>query len=361
MGKKEAVVVSAGALYALSSFLPLSKATPWWLRVLDFPRLQFLLAGIVGLGFLLRERAISPRIKIPLAAAMTVGLALDAYRVLPYSRLYPREVRNAPRGVVRGSSRGLRVFVANVYQHNRRYDRLLEAIRDTLPDVLLLLEVDDAWFRALSSLEAKFPFGIARPLANEYGMAFFSRFPLRDERIDFLLEDDIPSLFTRVILDDGSTVALYGVHPRPPRPKAGDSAGRDAELVLVGERAARHEEPVIVMGDLNDVAWSHTSRLFRRISGLLDPRVGRGPFTTFPQAVPLMRFPLDYVFHSPHFFLGALIRRGGYGSDHFAVVAELVLDPKAAREQEAPKAQASDAKEAREVVGNGMETAGARQ
>jgi endonuclease/exonuclease/phosphatase (EEP) superfamily protein YafD len=78
--------------------------------------------------------------------------------------------------------------------------------------------------------------------------------------------------------------------------------------------------PVIVAGDLNDVAWSRTTHLFQRTGGLLDPRVGRGFFNTFDTRSRLTRVPLDHVFASRHFLLVELRRLPDIGSDHFPII-----------------------------------------
>ena len=59
-----------------------------------------------------------------------------------------------------------------------------------------------------------------------------------------------------------------------------DSSERDAGLVVVAKSAAKTNTPTIITGNL--MAWSTITPLFRKISGLLDPRVGRSMFNTFP-------------------------------------------------------------------------------
>lgn len=134
-----------------------------------------------------------------------------------------------------------------------------------------------------------------------------------------------------------------------------DSRERDAELVLIAKQVRDHpEQSWIVTGDFNDVAWSHTTRLFTRLSGLNDPRVGRQLLTTYHAEYPLLRYPIDHVFVSDGFTLHQLERIHLPGSDHFAIVANL-QEP--AIEGVTPEARHDDLEEPEELVDEGKEDA----
>jgi endonuclease/exonuclease/phosphatase (EEP) superfamily protein YafD len=168
--------------------------------------------------------------------------------------------------------------------------------------------------------------------------------------VRYLIEDGIPSIVTAVDLPHCPNVQLYCLHPRPPRPeKAQDSTNRDAELVVIGHQVRGNPDPTVVAGDLNDVAWSYTTDLFLRVSGLLDPRRGRGMYNTFNARNPLLRFPLDHVFHSAHFRLVRLQRLPDVGSDHFPILVELSFEESAVHTHNTPEADSDDLAMSREL------------
>jgi hypothetical protein len=121
----------------------------------------------------------------------------------------------------------------------------------------------------------------------------------------------------------------------------------------MGKEIDKHqrEDPTVVCGDLNDVAWSFTTQLFLRLSKLLDPRMGRGMYNSFKADSRIWRFPLDHVFHSDEFKLVDLRVCDNVGSDHFPMLIELSCQPEAARDaQPEPKEKAGDREEAKEIV-----------
>ena len=242
-------------------------------------------------------------------------------------------------------------MTANVLTSNRNTEALIGLVRTHQPDILVTLESDQWWQDRLDVLHATMPHSIKCPLDNLYGMHIYSRLPLTDCEISYLVEDDVPSMHACVELRSGDKVRMHFLHPAPPSPTENEeSVQRDAELIIVARSVARSDMPVIVTGDLNDVAWSATTRLFRKISGLLDPRVGRGMFNTYHAQLPFLRWPLDHLFHSQHFCLQDIKRLPPIGSDHFALYAVLNFDPQTGTQGEGLEAEKEDRQWAQEIT-----------
>jgi endonuclease/exonuclease/phosphatase (EEP) superfamily protein YafD len=333
------------ALLVVATLLPLSRAKAWWVRGLDFPRSQIAaLAGLTLAGQVMAwdEGEVVGWVSAGLCAAV---LIYQAGWIWSFTPLHRREVAKA-RATARGQH--VRMLTANVLMTNHKAQMLVDMVRETQPDLLLTLETNQWWEKHLAALEKELPHTLKAPLENLYGMHLYSRWPLEDPKVQFLVEPDKPSMHTCVVLPDGQRMRLVCLHPAPPSPTENEeSTERDAELILVARSLAEESRPTLVTGDLNDVAWSRTTRLFRKISGMLDPRVGRGLFNTYHASYPFLRWPVDHFFHSRHFTVRRLRRLRSFGSDHFPVMIELALSDGQANEK-APPADHEDRKEARE-------------
>ncbi len=331
---------SATFVVAILTVLPLWRHPHWVVRSMDFPRVQ--LSILIALLLLAQLMLLSwdNTHTVLIIGTTAICLIWQLCWVLPYTPLWPVEVKAAKRCQ---DNQSISILTANVLRTNRNAQALIDLVALHQPDVLVTLESDEWWQIQLDTLQSDMPYSVKCPLDNLYGMHVYSRYPLEDSEIKYLVEEGVPSIHTLLRLNQATGIRIHFMHPAPPSPTENtESAERDAELLIVGKSIVDSVNPVIVTGDLNDVAWSATTRLFRKISGLLDPRVGRGMFNTFHAKVPLFRWPLDHLFHSSHFKLCSIQRLPPIGSDHFALLTVLCYNPTEHYSQQGLVADAAD-------------------
>lgn len=348
------ILYSLGLLAIGLTVVPLLRHSAWWIRVGEFPRLQIAVAAIFSGVFFAPVAYPFSDIELVFLAALAFCAVYQFVRIAPYTPFYRRQVQTSrvplPKKVVR-------ILFCNVFIENKQYDRVIKMVEKMNADIVLLAETDEAWVKAVESpLKKMYPTMIAHPLDNGYGLVLCSRLKLINPELKFIIEPVVPSIHTDCELPSGDVIRLYCMHPRPPIPmETGRSIERDAELLIVGREICESDKPTIIFGDLNDVAWSRTTRLFQKISGLLDPRVGRGMYSTFPVKYPFLHFPLDHLFHTEHFRLVELRRLKSVGSDHFPVYVTLSLETTAPKTQEPPQPDAEDHAEAEETIRESLE------
>lgn len=299
----------------------MTHANAWWIRIFDFPRLQIATLSLISTILLFRYFGLR-RQKATIFSFIVAGVFLyQTGFVIRYTPLYPVEVQKEQNLSEKTS---FTIVQSNILMDNREVERFREMIRTEKRDIVSINEVDEWWVRKLDGFKDRYPHSLEIPLPNTYGMILFSRFRLKNREVNFLVEDDVPSLFATVVLPSGREFDLHCVHPKPPKPGS-STRERDIELLLVGKRVKSAGRPAIVVGDLNDVAWSSTSKRFKDYAGVVDPRQGRSLLNTYSVFLPGLRYPLDHFYFTPDFSFRKIERLEPIGSDHFPVKLSLAF------------------------------------
>lgn len=332
---------------ATLSLLPLIETNAWWIRFLDFPRMQIAAATAVLLVAFLGLRGRPRRIEGVAVIAAVAAIGYQIYKLHPYTGAV------APMAVAQdscGAGQGLVVMVANVKRDNDRTQAFLDLVGGVAPDLLLVMETDVSWDARLSPLDADFPHAvqnIPKP-DSHFGMHLFSKLDLVASEFRFVAGSDTPSVVAQLRLRSGAVVAFIGLHPRPPLGWSQPTTMRDAHLLTAAMMARESGLPTIVAGDFNAVPWERATRRAMRIGGLLDPRVGRGVLPTYSTESRLIAWPLDLVLFQEQLVLQAFDVPPDFGSDHNAVVAHLCHDPAAV--QDPPDLLPDDLSEAQRSI-----------
>ena len=326
-GLRYALAIVSGLAVVLTA-VSVVPSRVWWVQMLGFPRLQTLAVLALGLlGLLLVRWPTHRRAWRLLVVATALALVGQASFLWPYLPIAPQAVPAASAAQARDSTNHLRILVINVLIKNREDARLRQLVQTIRPDVLLALEPDAWWARALRPLQARYPYRVELPRADAYGLILYSRLPLAATQVQDLLQRGVPSLRTRLQLPSGRQIDFFGIHPTPPIPdNYPDGVGlRGRALGKVADLVRTNQLPTIVAGDFNDVSWSGTIHQLTRTGKLRDVSLGRGLYNTFDARSYLARWPLDHFFVSSAWRVLVLKRLPDVGSDHFPLYVELAL------------------------------------
>ncbi len=279
----------------------------WLLDLTSHFRWYCLLAALVWYAITSRRRS-------RLATAwLAVAVGANAWALLPYWLPASHEA---------GKGDPLTIVSLNVRAENADKQRTLTYLRERKADVVVLLEVDDAWSAALRDLESLYPHRVITPEPGHFGIAVLSRVPLDGPKV-VELAGGSPAVIAGLPRGKQGCL-LMAAHPFAPT-SAQFAARRDAQLAAMGDLAAGDTRPVVVAGDLNATPWSHGFRALAGPRRLRDSATGRGVQATWNARLWAPRIPIDHVIVSPE--IGVQSRTVGpdVGSDHLPVEATLVV------------------------------------
>jgi endonuclease/exonuclease/phosphatase (EEP) superfamily protein YafD len=250
------------------------------------------------------------------AAVAAAGAGVEAVG------LWPRSVHQ----VATANGLRLRALLINVLRDSQAYDQVASLLEREQPDVAFLQETTEAWAAALQRLQSTFPFSVAVPRRDGFGMMLLSRRPIEHAEVVRIGPIAVPSIQARIRLGERA-VTVIGTHPFAPTggPRA---LLRRQQLAALAQRTAGMGGPVVILADLNTTPWSPLFRDLLQHGRLRDTRAGFGVQASWPSPLPAwMRIPIDHCLVSEEFAVRQ--RRIGpkVGSDHRPVIVDLVLRP----------------------------------
>jgi len=288
--------------------------------------------------------AVQYLVLLALAALLCLAFRLWPWAVLAMVAAIPNVLAVAPYvpGLVAPPANAVTMPVSLIAMNllYRRQDTAATRayLEQRSPDVLILSEITRRWRDQLRDLEGSYPYVAIRTRENPWGIALYSKYPLREIE-DLDLGDD-RSTHLRVLVElPGGLAEIYAVHLTSP-PRSSRARQRNTQLRLLAGRIADADPalPKIVAGDFNSTPFSPYFQDLLRDAGLRDGRRPFGLQVTWPMwPIPLW-IPIDHCLFSQNVVVARVTTGPSTGSDHLPVECSFALAGAAESvvDQEAP-------------------------
>jgi vancomycin resistance protein VanJ len=241
----------------------------------------------------------------------------------------------------------LTIVTFNVWGDNSQLEDVIDWLRETNADVVLLQEIPPAWSGVtIAEIHDLYPYQVSQPLeVRVWGNAVLSRYPILNHQ-GYVGGETVTR--ERIEIEwEGQTIVVYNVHLTMPQRETPhfslpinnpflnmalkyDDAIRNSQIDRLLTNLEQENHPLIVTGDFNisdhAVKYEAIARVlndsFREVGFGMGASWPHAEIAGFPSFVPpLLR--IDYVWHSDAFRAVNAEVGPALGSDHLPVVTVL--------------------------------------
>jgi endonuclease/exonuclease/phosphatase (EEP) superfamily protein YafD len=192
----------------------------------------------------------------------------------------------------------LNISHINLANAESEYDSVIQYILRLNTDFLSFQELTPDWKEELiKGLSGRFQYFHTMTRLDQYGMGFFSKFPLLS--VDTLLYQDVPALTCAIKLDSTHKCHIISCQGIPPVSQAAFSV-IDGHFNYLSEYMEQIDGSVIVLGDLHLPPWASEIQRFKSMSQLQDSRRDINP-RHLDGSVSLPRIPVEHIFYCEKF------------------------------------------------------------
>jgi endonuclease/exonuclease/phosphatase (EEP) superfamily protein YafD len=272
---------------------------------------HFLLAATVGAIAMALLAAVAGR-----TATVLIFLGLAAVAAaLAWPWIHPPE-----RTAATGPHFTLMTF--NVYYNNKQLERVAELVRETKPDIVVLMEVIPRVRPGLEAVAKQYPYRVECWQEQWCDALVLSRFPLTDIRSTLPEATFRRPMGAVEMTIEGRKLTIFPTHLSLPYPLNGRDA-QTGEIKEVVATIAGISGPRLLVGDFNASTWGATMMLARTQLNMTLLTGSNGTWPTFlPRALGI---PIDHVLASEELALQSRKLFTVSGSDHRAVLAEIAF------------------------------------
>lgn len=230
-----------------------------------------------------------------------------------------------PGGQPPAGPRQIKLMSFNVWGNNPSRKKAIQLIEDEDPDILTVLEYCERWTGILKQLDERYPFQVLEPRWHGFGIAVFSKYPIKSSEVHQLASKltDNPAIFVDIEIGDQS-LRIAGIHALSPTDHIRLDI-RNKQLAEMSMMLSRSEDPTIVMGDFNCTPWSPYLSDLIKTTGYRDSRQGFGFQPSFPAGLWPLRIPIDQAFVSKQIHVHERRMGKSAGSDHLPLILEVSI------------------------------------